>query len=90
MTGEIEHGVMAARFIAIGVGDQGAGIVGHDQRRHTAVKRQGACRRFEPVGHGFAVGGPGEGEAGRTHGRDEDMNASAIGQGDSRTGEVDE
>jgi len=90
MTGEVEHGVVGARLVTVRLGDQGARIVGHDQCRHATIKRQGAHRRVEPVGHRFTFGGAGERIAGCPHRGDVDMGATAIGQGESRAGEVDE
>jgi len=61
---EVEHRVVAARFVAVGVRDQRTRVVGHDELGHAAVKVQCARRRFEPVSHRLARRGTGKGVAG--------------------------
>ncbi len=90
MAREVEHGVVAAWFVAVGVRDHGFRVVGHDQLRDAADKAQRADRRFEPVSHRFARGGAGERVAGGAQGCDEDVGTAAVGQTDGGAGIVDE
>ncbi len=79
---EVEHGVVAARLVAVRVRDHRPRIVGHDQLGHAAVKGERARRRFEPVGHRLALRGAGVGVARFSHRGHEDVGAAAVGEPD--------
>jgi hypothetical protein len=50
MAREVEHGVIALRLVAVGLRDQGPGIVGDDELRHAAIEAQRPRRRFVTAG----------------------------------------
>jgi hypothetical protein len=87
---EVEHRVVAAWFVSIGIRDQRTWVVRHDELGHAAVKAQCARRRFEPVSHRLARRGKGECIAGGTHRGDEDVGPAAVGQCDGGAGVIDE
>jgi len=87
---EVQHRVVAARLVAVGVGDHGLRVIRHDQLRHAADEGQRARRRFDPVGHRLAWRGAGVGVTGGTQRGDEDMGAAAVGQSDGGAGVIDE
>ena len=90
VAGKVLHGVVRPGLVAVGVGDQRAGIVRHDQQRHAADETQRLRRGSQPVGRGLARRGVGEGVARRAQGADEDVGAAAVRQGDRGAGVVDE
>ncbi len=60
---EVEHGVVAARLIAVGIRDHGLRIIGHDELRDATDEGKRTRRRFNPVGHCLARRGAGIGVA---------------------------
>jgi hypothetical protein len=64
MAREVEHCVVTARLVTVGVGDHGLRVVRYDQLRHASDEGQRAPRGPDPVGHGFARRGAGVGVAG--------------------------
>ncbi len=63
MAREVEHGVVAARLIAVGIRDHGLRIIGHDELRDATDEGKRTRRRFNPVGHCLARRGAGIGVA---------------------------
>ena len=88
--GEVQHRVVGARLIAVGVGDQRPGVVGHDHLRHAAQEAQRPADRPQPRAHRLVGRHAGEGVARRAHRRDEHLPAPAIGQRKRWPGVVDE
>ena len=81
--------------VALGVLDQGAGLVGHDQSRHTTEELQRLNLGTDPVDRGLARGGTGVGVVRRSKGGHEDLcsgdlAAGGINNRHSLTGVVDE
>ena len=87
---EVEHRVVAAWLVAVGVGDHRLRIVRHDELRYAAIEAQRARRRFKPVGHGLAWRRAGVGVAGGAQGGHEDVGAAAVGERDGGAGVIDE
>ena len=63
MAGKVQHRVVGTGLVAVGVGNQGLGVVGHDEFDNTAIKAQGLCGGAQPIGGGFTWCGVGEGVA---------------------------
>lgn len=88
--GKVQHGLVGAGFVAVGVGNQGPGVVGHDELGHATEEAQGQGRGTQPFGHGLARCGAGIGVARGSQGGDEDMGATAVNQLQRGPGVVDE
>ena len=76
--GEFSRCPIECRFVAIGHGNKGAGIVRNDQGRHTTDERQGASHTGEPVVLRLSAGGAGEGVARGAQNGHEDTGRSDL------------
>jgi hypothetical protein len=63
MPREVEHGVVGARLITVGVGNQSPRIIWNDQFGDPANETQCAHHRANPVSHRLARRGASEGVA---------------------------
>ena len=89
MACKILHRVVGPGFIPVGVGDQGARVVGHDELGHAAIETQCPGAGTQPVEHGLAWGGAGKCVARCAQRGHEDVGAAAVGQAHRGAGEVD-
>ena len=87
---EVLHRLVGARFIAVGVGNQGFGVVRHDELGHPTDECQGAGAAIKPVGHGLARCGTSKGVARSAQSGHEDVGTAAVHQLDRGTCKVDE
>ncbi len=88
-------GAIGNRFVAVRVADQGARIVGDQERRRATEERQGVDVGRDPVGFGLGRRGLGIRIVRRAPHRDEDVGAGDLAAGrvdqrDGRPGVVDE
>lgn len=90
VTREVEHRVVTAWLVAVGVCDHRLRIVRHDELRYTAVEAQRTRRRFELVGHRLAWRRAGVGVAGDARGGHKDVGAAAVGERDGGAGVINE
>ena len=60
---KVVHRLVGPGLVAIRIGYQGFGVVGHDELGHTAKEAQGLGGGTQPVGHGLARCGASEGVA---------------------------
>jgi hypothetical protein len=90
VTREVQHRGIGLGLVAVGLGDESARVVGHDQVRHRAHEGDRAHHALDPVVELLRRGGAGEGVAGSAHGRDEDLSATALAQPQRRAGVVHE
>jgi len=67
--------------VSVGVLDQGASLVGHDQTRHTAQELKGADLGANPVGGGLARRGTGKGVVRRPQRGHEDLRRTDLARG---------
>ena len=90
MGGEVEHGVVGARLVPIGVGDQRPGVVWNDQLRHALHELERAHQPVDPIGKRLARRGAGKRVARRAQRRHKHVRAPAVANADRGAGVVHE
>ncbi len=77
---EAQHSLVGAGLMAVGVGNQGLGVVGHDELGYATEEAQGLGGGAEPIGTGLARCGAGIGVALSAQGRYKDVGATAANE----------
>ena len=87
---KVVHRLIGPGLIAICIGNQRFGVVGHDELGHAADEPQGLGSGTQPIGHGLAGCGAGIGVTRCAQGGHEDVGTAGVCQLDSWSGVVDE
>ncbi len=90
MAREVEHRVVAARFVAVCVGDHGLRIVRHGHLRDVTDERQRTRYGLKPVLHRLGWRRAGKGVAGGAQGGYGDVSTDAMGETNGGPGVIDE